>query len=478
VGVAGSDFDFHKFETEFRSMSVYGTGAGILFNDKGEILIHPDFDETTEISELEEGAYSWIADEIENSSQGLVEFTWTDDDKKIMSFSKLSNDWVCAIVASKKSIYENLINQLIQNSLLMGLGIVIASFIVYTLISKQTIQLEKVTQIISETGDGNYDVSIPQEYIKDKGEVGVLATAVEVMRQKQKDSFDEIQSYSEDLESLVEKRTNELEESNQELEISILNLKETQESLIESRKTEAISQFIIEIAHRMNTPLGNVSMTLSFMEDSLTDIYKNVNENIDSNTNNVRIKDLEDLKKSIQISVNETGKLNDIIAGLQLLKDDFSNELKDKVMISDLIKISYSECKNTLDVCESLVLSLEGCMTCELDSYPHLLVEVFRHLLNYSVKYSMNNVQNKMIKIELTEETDNLVIRFSDASVLTYTALKGKVFEPYSLSSFKTGAEGMEMLLVYHIIYFGLGGDIECVEGDTGKPQFIIRLPY
>ncbi len=116
------------------------------------------------------------------------------------------------------------------------IGVILTGISIYSLIGTRMRMLEGVTETIMGIGNGNYDAVIPNKYLEAGSEVGQLAKAVEVMKNKQRDSIIEIKHYSENLESLVESRTAELEDINQEMELSLEELKNTQNQLVESKK--------------------------------------------------------------------------------------------------------------------------------------------------------------------------------------------------------------------------------------------------
>ncbi len=355
----------------------------------------------------------------------------------------------------------------------IGLGILLAAFFVHNLAARLTRRLENVTDVISETGDGNYDSPIPTRYLDDESEIGILARAVEIMRIKQKDSFKEIQKYSENLERLVEERTEELEASNHELEISLEELKVTQEHLVESKKFEAINRFLIEIAHRMNTPLGNSAMTISYMEHILEDIEQGV---FTEEKQRVQ-EEINSLRDSIRIASTGIRTSTDIIRGLQVLSKDLKDAMSDSVDLKEIIEVCFAEFKNQLVNSDDTYLNIECPDQLIIETYPVLFLEALNNLFKYSVSYSMKGQKEKNIRIEVEETKDLILIIYKDKSILKYSDTKDRIFEPFSVTSFETGIGGMELHMLFNLVNIGLKGKIDCLQGDNEEPYFIMELP-
>lgn len=76
------------------------------------------------------------------------------------------------------------------------------------------------------------------------------------------------------LEQRVKERTNELTETNHELNIALDDLKITQNELIQMSKLKLTSKLVSGVAHEVNTPLG-ISITLSsYLSEQCTVIRK------------------------------------------------------------------------------------------------------------------------------------------------------------------------------------------------------------
>ena len=267
IGVTGHDVFFTDFRDKIVSLAVSGKGYGVLVNQEGEFLIHPQFPPLTKFSGIGDGKYIWIMDYLLEHQDGILRYTWLDDVTKIMAFSRLANGWVLMMTANEGEVFQDLYRHLRFSFLLTGIGILAAAFLILKITGNLTKSLEDVSSIISVTGQGDYETPLPTAYLMDESEIGILARSVEGMRVNLKNSFEKISKYNDTLEQLVEERTAELKDKQERLVRSLAVLKETQARLMESRKFEGIHRFLMEVAHRLNTPLGNAGLTLSSLVD-------------------------------------------------------------------------------------------------------------------------------------------------------------------------------------------------------------------
>ncbi|NQY93724.1 MAG: PAS domain-containing protein, partial [Campylobacteraceae bacterium] len=80
----------------------------------------------------------------------------------------------------------------------------------------------------------------------------VESTDVTMIKEAQK----EVQELNDQLEIKVDNRTKELEESNEELQNTLIELKETQNYLIHAEKMASLGDLVAGVAHEINTPIG------------------------------------------------------------------------------------------------------------------------------------------------------------------------------------------------------------------------------
>lgn len=473
IAIVGFDFNYSHFVKEFSSLTIYETGYGVLMNDRNELLIHPDFDEIVDIEAVDNGSLRWLADEVNNNETGIIEYEWTSGLKKVLAYDHLINGWSVAITAEKEIVFDAINKQLQQTIGITGVGLILAIFIIYQLMEGMTRRLGEVAKGVSTIGRGNYDIQIKQELIDDNSEIGVVSRAVEEMRKRQKLSFKELQNYSETLEELVEKRTEDLEETNEALETSLEDLRVAQKDILTSEKVQAVNRFYFELAHRMNTPLGNVKMSLSFIERLIYSIESSLEEE----TRMALSEELEKIQNSLQISWDGINTSSVIISSLQELAKDIKNTKTGMIDLSSFIKETFFKFKHQYVFNGTINLVVIEKEETRIETFPTLLIDALTNLFKYTYLYSKYNDETLIVTVHILNRSDEVIIRYTDTQVLIFEEMHERIFEPFSMSTFGNGASGMEMHILYNIVQIGLKGTIECLENEKGLMYYEIHIP-
>ncbi len=211
VAIVAMDIDFDVFREEVNNIKIYETGYAMLFSEKFDCLVHPEFTYKDNLKTIENGNLKLVADEISKNISGAIEYK-LEGKYKIMGYSKLSNGWILAVAPPIDEIYESmkktqafLIIVMITSIIVLSLvGIIIAKSI-----SKPVINL---TSVFEKASNGDLSVRI-----KAKGydEVAVAGNSFNNMMEnisrligKVRDGSDIVKDSSNSLNKIT-KQTNE-----------------------------------------------------------------------------------------------------------------------------------------------------------------------------------------------------------------------------------------------------------------------------
>lgn len=244
--------------------------------------------------------------------------------------------------------------------------------------------------------------------IKSKDELGELADTFNKMSWELKKSQDSLKEYSQDLEKLVTKRTEELEDKTAYLEKINKDLIKTRKELnvlnknLEKRikeRTEEVEQllkqkdeFINQLSHDLKSPLNPMTILLPILEKQEVDPKK--------------IECFQVLRRNVEYMKNiatktlELAKLNSPKTKFSLGKIDLKDEIKRVV-------------KNKKTLFESKNLIIQNNITNKflINADKLRFEEILSNLLENSVKYSNNNGK---ITFDAVKENDNVKISISD----------------------------------------------------------------
>ena len=244
--------------------------------------------------------------------------------------------------------------------------------------------------------------------IKSKDELGELADAFNKMSWELKKSQDSLKNYSQDLEKLVTKRTEELEDKTAYLEKINKDLIKTRKELnvlnknLENRikeRTNEVEQllkqkdeFINQLSHDLKSPLNPMTILLPILEKQEVDPKK--------------IECFQVLRRNVEYMKNiatktlELAKLNSPKTKFSLGKIDLKDEIKRII-------------KNKKTLFESKNLIIQNNITNKflINADKLRFEEILSNLLENSAKYSNSNGK---ITFDAVKENDNVKISISD----------------------------------------------------------------
>jgi len=460
IGVAGTDFKLTDLEEELRQLRVYDTGYAVLLNDRYEFIVHPNFETLTGFNEVDiDGKYT-ILEAMRKGDEGIVEYEWAGSEKKILSFKRLTNGWIMSVTTSRNEVLRPLLLHFTVMFSLLGAGLILIVIVARFLSSTITKPLEKLTTVVQHIGKGNYDAEIPRDYLDNKDEIGILSNAVEDMKKHNRIYLHQIQEYSNNLENLVLKRTEQLEISHREV--------------IETKKAQAVSNLVMEIAHRLNTPLGISITSITHIRNKMKKIFEKA---VKSEENRECIDDMTAINESLDVVELSITSSAETVKTLQKYSDVTHVMICKETEMCEYISgiTSYILMQHPLNNKIEIEIKCDGEIYTK--TYPKLINELLSYLSDYSLLYSTRNLDICRILIKMHERDGLVLINYEDNGEFKYTDFADKAFEPFAFSSFQVGSSGLQVHLSHYIVTRGLKGSMRVYSHGGDQLGFEISLP-
>jgi len=294
------------------------------------------------------------------------------------------------------------------------------------------------------------------------------------------------------LENKVEERTKELKEINNELSVTISDLKQTQSQLISSEKMASLGHLTAGIAHEINNPINFVISNVKPLKKDIEDIYELIRkyENLDpindlqnkiaeinSFRNQINYKYLKNEIGSLLKEIEDrAGKTADIVHGLTAYSKVDENDFK-RADIIEVLNSSLTLLNQEITGAEIELIRNFSPLP-QIECFPGKLNQVFMNIINNSIHAIKENTGHKKGQIIITTTYDNYKIHLSikDNGIGMTEETKGKIFKPFfSTKEIGKGA-GLGMSIAFSIITEH-NGNIQLLSEYGKGSECIISLP-
>jgi PAS domain S-box-containing protein len=311
-------------------------------------------------------------------------------------------------------------------------------------------------------------VNIATKKITLAGENAILAIARDINEQKE-DAI-QLDLYRKHLKELVNQRTKELKEANEELlgtndllaqqkeelEAALNELQITQEQLIQSEKMASLGILAAGVAHEINNPLNFIQGGLYGLENIFEDQLKDYKKQVAPLLNAINM--------GIRRAADIVSSLNDYSR-----KDNFNTEKCDMhQIIEDSLFMIYNKMKNKIEIEK------------EYSDIPYLLYgnkgQLHQVVINVLLNaiYAIKSKGIIHIKTELSEDKFKLSIKDNGTGISSENM--AKVFDPFFTTREVGQGTGLGMSISLKIIEEHKGR-IEYKSKLNEGTEVIITLP-
>lgn len=267
----------------------------------------------------------------------------------------------------------------------------------------------------------------------------------------------------------------EMRRAKDSAETALKNLRDTQDSLIESEKLAALGRLVAGVAHEVNNPVG-IGLTVATALQRRCNIFaaelargelrrSSLNEFIDST---------RDAATQLVANLNRAA---DLIQSFKQVAVDRNVPDRRLFDLGELTEQLVTSLKPGLNV-RNLTLAVDCEPGIEMNSYPGPYGQVVTNLFLNSIAHAFAVGAEGLLRIEARRIPGGQVeIVFSDNGSGMTAEVRRRAFDPFFTTRRDNGGTGLGLNIVHNIVTNRLGGRID-LEFEPGKgTRFHIVIP-
>jgi len=296
---------------------------------------------------------------------------------------------------------------------------------------------------------------------------------------------EELQRHRGHLEELVAARTAELRQAkedaehvNEELSTALENLSMTQEELVRRDKLAALGALVAGVAHELNTPIGNSLTMASSMSERTAALRKDLEGGL---RKSVLAAYLEQAASADEVVLRNLNRAAALVDSFKRIAVDGGGSQRSRFMLGDVVAELMQSVQGEVRQRElELIEDVDHWL--EMDSYPGLLTQALRHLIDNSLLHGFDGRNNGHGHGSITlsaHDSGNgeIAITLSDTGVGIAPEILPKIYDPFFTTRMGAGGSGLGLYITHNIVTGVLGGRIDAASAPGHGASFMLRLP-
>jgi signal transduction histidine kinase len=351
-------------------------------------------------------------------------------------------------------------------------------------LSRPIVQVSEAAEVVAS---GQLEASVP--HVRGPDEVARLSLNVERMRERLARTIGELEAERANLETKVEERT-------QELQKTLLELREAQAALVQGERLASIGELVAGVAHEINNPLNAVAGSAEPLEQVVADVrrvldaYRAAERDLPPD----RRRELEKLRGELDLDAS----LDDLVGISTVVRRatdrtvrivqnlrNFARSTQEAIptdihanLEETLVLLAPRLRQSCIQVVKSYgELPLVTCRAGELNQvFMNLVMNAIQALEGTTDDEQAETDPTKEIRLETTADRGFAQIAITDNGPGVPGDLKNKIFDPFFTTKPRGQGTGLGLSISTDIVRKH-GGTLHVERPREGGARFVVRIP-
>lgn len=280
--------------------------------------------------------------------------------------------------------------------------------------------------------------------------------------------------YEEQLKRSNQQLEREVDKRTQRLQDSLDELKSMQDSLIESEKLAALGRLVAGISHEVNTPIGVAVTGNSHCQHVRQTLAEDFENNRLSKSNMQKY--LSELSESLNLVEANLNRAASLIHNFkQTAVDQNVIEITD-FDLSAYISVVLSSLNPILKPYK-VKLQYQPGDAVNMHSYPGAFAQILTNLLNNACTHAFEEIGDNRIDIILNTKGKSVILQFKDNGKGMSEETQKHLFEPFYTTNREGGGSGLGLSIIFNLVRNRLQGAIEVNSKEGQGTEVILTLP-
>lgn len=267
----------------------------------------------------------------------------------------------------------------------------------------------------------------------------------------------------------------ELERRRMQAEEALGQLRQAQETLVQTEKLASLGALVGGVAHEINTPVGIALSCASHLADATTAIRALFD------ADDIGIDDfqryMETAADTARLIVGNCERAADLIRSFKQVAVDRTSSERRRFRLLETLNETVTSLKPNLRQAGHDV-AIDCPPDLVLDGYPGVLSQILTNFVMNSLAHGFDDGERGHLTIRAELSADGLVrLCYCDDGKGIPEEYRNRIFDPFFTTRRGSGGSGLGLHIVFNLVTGPLGGQVQLDSATTAGTCFVLTFP-